>query len=223
MAKVGGKPVIVYWPLRGRAEVMRLALSLANQDWIEQTVDYAAMKSDKEAFPFGQAPAYKDGGLHILQSGTILRYIARKYDLEGKSDEELVINDMAMETVESLLGKYLTLIYQDQLSDAAKENFVKNHISKENIHGRNGGAHIDYLEWFLRKSGKPFITGDRCCIGDLAIWQLVDNLMRILEADIRPHYPLLMSHRERIADIPSIRQYLASPKRPAQVNGNKLG
>eukprot|EP00983_Pelagomonas_calceolata_P029922 936675-Pelagomonas_calceolata.AAC.1 len=85
-------------PLRGRAEVMRLALSLANQDWIEQTVDYAgkqirhvamsmhtvfaeadtclflaAMKSDKEAFPFGQAPAYKDGGLHILQSGTILR------------------------------------------------------------------------------------------------------------------------------------------------------
>ncbi|KAF5843917.1 glutathione S-transferase [Dunaliella salina] len=130
----------------------------------------------------------------------------------------MVINDMAMEGVESLTGKYLTLIYQDQL-----ETFVKTHIRKDNVHGRNGGAHIDYLEWFLRKSGKPFITGDRCCIGDLAIWHIVDNLMRIFEADIKPHYPLLMSYRERIAEIPSIKQYLASPRRPAQVNGNKLG
>ena len=47
--------------------------------------------------------------------------------------------------------------------------------------------------------------------------QLVDNLMRIMEADIKPHYPVLMAHRERIADMPGIKEYLNSPRRPAQV------
>ncbi len=32
------------------------------------------MKTDKEAFPFGQAPAFLDEGYTILQSNTILRY-----------------------------------------------------------------------------------------------------------------------------------------------------
>ena len=35
--------------------------------------------------------------------------------MNGKNEAEMVVNDMAMEAVESLLGKYLVLIYQDQL------------------------------------------------------------------------------------------------------------
>jgi len=31
-------------------------------------------------------------------------------------------------------------------------------------------------------------------------------------------YPLLMAHRERVADLPDIKQYLESPRRPAQVS-----
>lgn len=42
------------------------------------------------------------------------------------------------------MGVFVNMFMQ---SDAAKEAFVKTHISKENVNGRNGGAHIDYLEW----------------------------------------------------------------------------
>jgi glutathione S-transferase len=39
------------------------------------TFTLAAMKSDKQTFPFGQAPAFIDDGLNILQSNAILRWV----------------------------------------------------------------------------------------------------------------------------------------------------
>ena len=44
-----------YFPPRGRAEVIRLALELRGVQYEEQVVDYAAMKQDQDAFPFGQS------------------------------------------------------------------------------------------------------------------------------------------------------------------------
>lgn len=51
----------------------------------------------------------------LLTHTTPLRYIGRKWDLNGRNEKEVVTNDMAGEAVESLINKYLTLIYQDQL------------------------------------------------------------------------------------------------------------
>lgn len=52
------KPTIHYFNLRGRAEVMRLAFSLKGVDFTMVPVDYAAMKSDSAAYPFGQCPRW---------------------------------------------------------------------------------------------------------------------------------------------------------------------
>lgn len=49
-------PVIHYFPLRGRAEVMRLALKLVGVEYQEVMVDRAEMKSDLSIYPFGQCP-----------------------------------------------------------------------------------------------------------------------------------------------------------------------
>ena len=49
-------PVIHYFPLRGRAEVMRLALKLVGVEYQEVMVDRAQMKSDLSTYPFGQCP-----------------------------------------------------------------------------------------------------------------------------------------------------------------------
>lgn len=67
------KPTLHYFPLRGRGEVIRLALSAAGVDFDEKLVDYAAMKSDLKSYPFGQCPAFDDGDLRLVQSNTILR------------------------------------------------------------------------------------------------------------------------------------------------------
>jgi glutathione S-transferase len=54
----------------------------------EKPVDYAAMKADKEGYPFGQAPRLIDGQLNLVQSYAITRHLARKYNLYGGSLEE---------------------------------------------------------------------------------------------------------------------------------------
>ena len=36
------------------------------------------------SIPFGQLPVYKEGDFYISHMGSILRYIARKYNFEGE-------------------------------------------------------------------------------------------------------------------------------------------
>lgn len=49
-------PTIHYFPLRGRAEAMRLALKLAGVEFQEALVDRAEMKGNQSLYPFGQCP-----------------------------------------------------------------------------------------------------------------------------------------------------------------------
>ena len=76
---------VVYFPARGRAELTRLALAAAGQEWTEQVVSKETIvdfkKSDKCLF--GQVPVLIDGETAVAQSMTMARYVARKHDLVG--------------------------------------------------------------------------------------------------------------------------------------------
>lgn len=47
------------------AQVMKLVLAAAKVDWINVDCDYAKMKKDLEAFPFGQSPRCVNHSLHF--------------------------------------------------------------------------------------------------------------------------------------------------------------
>jgi hypothetical protein len=49
-------PVLQYFALRGRGEVIRLAMAYKGIELEEQAVDYKAMKTDAAAYPFAQCP-----------------------------------------------------------------------------------------------------------------------------------------------------------------------
>lgn len=50
------KPVIHYFPIRGRAEVLRLAIVAGGDDFDTVDVNYTEQKADREKYPFGQCP-----------------------------------------------------------------------------------------------------------------------------------------------------------------------
>ena len=60
-------------------------------------------------------------------------------------------------------------------------------------------------------------------MADLAIFDIVDLHLRILKAEVEAAYPALAAHHARVAALPGIAAYLASPRRSAKVNGNNLG
>lgn len=154
--------IIYYFPLRGRAEVMKLICAAKDIPFEVKDVDFANMKADRKAWPFGQAPRLVDGDIDICQSNTIIRYLARKGGLNGANEKEATAVDMIMEAVESLRVKYGALIYQDQLADAAKAAYYTAHIDPSSQEGRNGGAHFGYLDTLLKASGSGFMVALAC-------------------------------------------------------------
>ncbi|KXZ45600.1 hypothetical protein GPECTOR_53g93 [Gonium pectorale] len=219
-------PKIVYFPVRGRAEVMKLAIAYGGEDFELELVNYEDMKKDTDAYKFGQCPRLIDGDVDMVQSNAICRYLARKYGLYGKSDAETNAVDEILEGVESLRTKYLTLVYQDKLADEPKAAYWKTHCDPESAAARNGGAHLAYLSRLLKRNsagGGKALVGSDVTMADLQVFDIVDLHARIFGDELKAAYPDLIAFHEHIAGLPGIKEYLASPKRVAAVNGNNLG
>ena len=209
----------------GRGEPIRLTLAGKELDWECLPIDYGAMKKDREGFPCGQAPRFVDDEVDMVQSNAILRHLGRKYDLYGSNLKENAQVDMIIETVESIKGKYLTLVYTDNLEDTSKDAYWKTHLDLDSIEGRNSGAHFAYLDALVKKlSGDgPFALGSTWSIADIVVFDIVDRHINIWGDDFKTGYPDLTALHEAVAAIPGIKAYLASDRRPQKQNGNSLG
>ena len=132
--------------------------------------------------------------------------------------------DQIVECVEDIRRKYLTLVYQEQLADEAKATYYTTHVSTDSAHARNNGAHFVYLSNLLKKNSgsSGFMVGGSVTIADVAVWDIVDLHMRIIDT-FGEVYPDLMAHRELVAELPGVAAYLASPARLEKINGNGLG
>jgi len=89
--------------------------------------------------------------------------------------------------LQSIRAKYLVLVYQDQLSDAAKAAYWQTHGAPENANNRNGGAHFDYLEQYLgRNTGSTagYVVGSTLTAADLCVWEIVDLHLRIFKEEM---------------------------------------
>ena len=79
-----------YFPIHGRAMMIRLALAYCNVDFEDNCIsfDVFARKKKGGAYPYGQLPVlYLDDGTVMSQSNTILRYVCAKY--KGRNGETL--------------------------------------------------------------------------------------------------------------------------------------
>ncbi|KAG1657223.1 hypothetical protein FOA52_011511 [Chlamydomonas sp. UWO 241] len=213
-------PALHYFPLRGRGEVIRLLLHVAGVEHDEHPMDYAAMKADLAAYPFGQCPRYVDADVDLVQSNTIMRYLAAKHGLMGSNAKQAAAIDMVMEGVESLRNKYLNLVYADRLSDEAKATYWTTHLDPSTLSARNGGAHMGYLARLIKVSPTGWTAGTpELNAGDLQLFDILDLHSRIFAEQMKAQYPELMAYHDKIAEIPSVKAYLEGPRRQPQVNG----
>nr|ACO51859.1 Glutathione S-transferase P 1 [Aquarana catesbeiana] len=147
--------IIVYFNVRGRCEAMRMPLSDQGVDWKEEVVTIDTwMKGDlKKEAVFGQIPAFKDGDFTLYQSNAILRHLARKHGLYGKTPVEAAQIDMVNDGVEDFRLKYIRLIYQNY--ENGKEDYIKALCNE-----------LGHFERILSKNneGKGFLVGDQCAI-----------------------------------------------------------
>ena len=214
---------LYYWPMiQGRGEYVRLALEDSGADYDDVARRKGGMDTmmrmtepGKGTPPFAP-PFLKAGKLMIGQTANILLYLGGRLALAPKSEPgrlwvhqlQLTIADFVVEIHDTHHPLGPSLYYEDQRSPAKKRSaeFWKERVPK----------FLGYFEDLVKANGGAFVTGRRATYADLSLFQIVEGLryafpkrMKTFERKI----PRLVELRDRVAERPNIKAYLASERR----------
>ncbi|XP_057634862.1 glutathione S-transferase P-like [Chionomys nivalis] len=192
---------IVYFPFRGRCEVMRMLLADQGQSWTEEvvTTDAWGQGTLKASCLFGQLPKFQDGDLALYQSNAILRHLGRTLGLYGKDQQEAALVDMVNDGLEDLvrhIGQVLRN-YEEGKAQYLKE--LPGHLKPfETLLAQNEG-------------GQSFIVGDQISFADYRLLDLLLN-HKLLFPDCLNDFPLLSAYVARLRARPKLKAFLDSPE-----------
>jgi len=222
---------LFYWPeIQGRGEFVRLALEDAGASYDDVARKSGGMdrmmtmmNGGRDKHPPFAPPFLKAGKLVIAQVANILLYLGPRLKLAPRDEPgrlwlhqlQLTITDFVKEIHDTHHPVGAGLYYEDQKPEAKRyaENFIDERAPK----------YLGYFEMVLRKSGGPYLAGRKVTHVDLSVFQLIEGMRYAFPramTGIERKVPGLVAVRDRIAERPGIKTYLASPRRIAF---NKMG
>jgi glutathione S-transferase len=221
--------VLYYWPgIQGRGEFVRLALEAAGVPYrdvaqepeegggLKQMMDLQDARAIERA-PFAP-PFLKAGNLIIGQTANILMFLGSRHSLAPLDEAgrlwanqlQLTIADLVTEIHDTHHPIASGLYYEDQLDEAKKRasDFIRARAPK----------YLDYFERVLaaNRAGNAYLIGDRLTYPDLSLFQIVSGLRYAFPkamAVLEEQFPLTVALHDRVAALPKIVAYLASPRR----------
>jgi glutathione S-transferase len=214
------KPTLLYFPARGRAEVIRLVLAEAGVDYDEHHVgkgtppaggratDLADLKASG-VLAFGAVPAWEEpGGFRLVQSAAIANHLARRHGLRGATPIEQARCDELLGAVDDVRTE-LRKVYT---CPADQRGAVRAELQATTL-PRWLGDLERHLAPSLAAGG--FSVGSALTVGDLALWYLLEMVQDNGFGEALARCPQLTALFARVAARPRIAAYLASPRRPA--------
>jgi len=212
---------LYYWPeIQGRGEYVRLALEEAKASYVDVARERGSgtmmQMMEGGATPPFAPPFLKAGRLIIGQTANILLYLGARHGLAPKTEAgrlwvhqlQLTVADFVLEIHDTHHPLGPSLYYEDQRAPAKKRTgeFWRERVPK----------YLGYFEDILQDSGGAYLTGRRLTYIDLSLFQIVEGLryafpkyMQAFESEI----PGLVKSRDRVAERPNIKAYLASDRR----------
>lgn len=205
------KPHLRYFDTRGRAELVRLVLEEAGiaYDDTRMTWDqWLAEKPNADRYAFAQMPQLTIDNIDLVQSGAIVRYLARKLNLYGGSDNKQQTQvDVVFGGFEDLRTKYNALVYDKDF--AAK---------RAEFESKTLPVWLPHFERLLTKAGGQYFVANKLTIADLEGWDVLSCVWQLSPAAFDP-YPALKKWVADIAARPNINAYLKSDRHPAFAHG----
>ena len=212
------KPTLFYFPVRGRAELIRLVLAEAGVDYQEHPIgkgtppvngrptDFTALKATP-LLPFGAAPVWEESdGFVLAQSAAIASHLARIHGLRGKTPREAALCDQmlgAFDDVRMELRKVATVPPEGR---AAQRELLASQFlprwfgSFDRLLRANGG-------------GNGWLVGDSFTVADLALWYLIESCQENGFGAAVAGFPQLLAYAGRVVQRPRLAAYLGSPRR----------
>jgi len=193
-----------YFNARGRAEPIRLVLVAANQKFEDVRIEQADWPKVKGTTPTGVVPFVETPEKSILiQSGAITRYLAKKYDLFGKSELEYYAVEKTLFQLSDIFEELRKLFF---VPEAQYEN-----VKKEFKEGKAKGLTTDLVK-FLAESKTGFFAGSTPTVADLSAICLFDSLQK-LAPEFLNDFKELTAHRAKVLTaLPKVAEWIQ--KRP---------
>ncbi|XP_063423322.1 glutathione S-transferase Mu 1-like isoform X1 [Mytilus trossulus] len=208
--------VLGYWKTRVLAQPIRLLLNYVGEQF--EDVHYVlgdGPEFSKEAWlsvkhtlglPFPDLPYYIDGEVKLTQSNAILRYIARKYDLLGRTTQEVADCEVMFENAVDLRNATTEVTYNPNY-EKLKDKYFENLQPK-----------LERFENFI--GDKSWFAGNSISVCDFPIYELLD-VHKVMFPGILDKFPNLTAFTVRFEALPTIKQYLSSDKFLARPINNK--
>ena len=219
-----------YWPtIQGRGEFVRLALVFAEVAYVDVARgpidtgggDHALLESlqsaDKHRPPF--APPYlKTVDMVIGQTANILLFLGNRHALAPIDEAgwlwahqlQLTIADFIAEAHDTHHPLGVTLYYEDQKPEAKRRTseFLEHRLPK----------FFDYFERVIERNqaASGWAVGDETTYVDLSLFQVIEGMRYAFPKAMKRKerkYSRLIALHARVAALPRIAAYVASPRR----------
>jgi glutathione S-transferase len=197
-------PLLTYFDVRGRAEVVRLILEETGTPYRERRVTMEEWPALKPALPFGQLPSYEEGELFILHSHAIYRHLAREHNLYGRNEREHVRCDLVEETFVDAQTNVGGFYWHPEFAikrDEYERTTLPDLLSKlQRLFEQND-------------NGDGYWVGDNLTYVDFCAWHLLDYVRPFSQKTL-DRFEKLNAFKQRIEARPRIAAYLRSDRRP---------
>uniref|UniRef100_A0A7S2RA06 Glutathione S-transferase n=1 Tax=Mucochytrium quahogii TaxID=96639 RepID=A0A7S2RA06_9STRA len=117
---------LTYFPLKARAEPIRLALTVGKLKFEDERISVEEFFKRKPEFTFGSVPVMEVDGQQFAQSGPMLRYAGKITNLYPQDPLEALKVDQIIAGIEDLQGVLFPVVWEsDQANKVAMiDNFM---------------------------------------------------------------------------------------------------
>ncbi|XP_004636970.1 glutathione S-transferase Mu 2 isoform X1 [Octodon degus] len=199
--------ILGYWNVRGLTHPIRLMLEYTDSSYEEKRYsmgdapDYDRSQWLNEKFKLGldfpNLPYLIDGTHKLTQSNAILRYIARKHNLCGETEEERIRVDILENQVMDTRMQFIMLCYSPDF-EQKKLEFLE--------------GLPDKMKLFSQFLGKlPWFAGNKITFVDFLAYDILDQL-RMFDPKCLEAFPNLKDFMSRFEGLEKISGYMKSSR-----------
>ncbi|KAI0988407.1 hypothetical protein GJ496_003255 [Pomphorhynchus laevis] len=195
---------LIYFDVKGKGEAIRLLFAAANVDFEDVRVNADKWKEIKDSTPTGLLPLLEVDDKKLPESNAILRYLARKFKLEGADELEWAAADAIVCCISDMLMK-MPLVYRGK--DENEKNEAKEAMKSIDI--PLGLKRISSLKELYGKG--DFLVGCGLSYADVALYSVINNIHDFLQIEVElPDN--LKSLKKAVESNPGIADYLKKSK-----------
>ncbi|KAG8198424.1 hypothetical protein JTE90_021665 [Oedothorax gibbosus] len=193
------RPVFAYWNFRGLAEHIRYLLYYKNVDFEDKRYNVEEDVWLSEKFTLGldfpNLPYYIDENVKLTQSVTIIRYLAQKHGLDGKTEEDQLRVSLAEQQIFDVRSSFGQLCHNREFEKLKPEFVAK------------VPAQLKLVSDFL--GDRKFLAGDYITYVDFMAYEPLEFYQYLIPGVLND-FPNLKAYHDRIRQLPQLQAYFNS-------------